>query len=413
MVNSISTLSDEKCTGCQLCSAICPHKAIQIGLNSEGFYRPLLDEKLCTDCGLCCKICYKFHEEGTKDTLDTLNDLSCYAAFSKNSEILYNSSSGGIAYHLAKHFVDNGVKCIGVKYDSEQHIAIADIALNRHEIEMFRGSKYMQAFTEKAFREILEDRSDQKYAIFGTPCQIYAFDKYARLRKIRDRFILIDFFCHGCPSIFLWQKHLAEVQRIVGPIKEIKFRSKKFGWHGFVTEFIGEEKKMAIRKLDNFYFLFFEDILLNRACYQCELRGSFRYCDIRFGDFWGIDYDLNTHGVSAVIPVTSAGAKVFEQISSNLEVKEHELEDVLPAQSISRELQIDWDKRKYLLKELVSQKPLGKIVFEYKNGCSKGKKLRFLVKGFMEYLPLKVVLRIKRRYHLMTTNKDNGEQLNG
>jgi len=407
MNNNIMTLPDENCTGCQLCSAICPHQAIQIWLNNEGFYRPLLDEKLCTDCGLCCKICYKFHEEGTKDTL---KDLSCYAAYSKNSEILYNSSSGGVAYHLAKHFVDNGVKCIGVKYDSEQHIAIADIALNGHEIEAFRGSKYMQAFAQKAYRQVLEDKSAQRYAIFGTPCQIYAFDKYARLLKIRDRFILIDFFCHGCPSILLWQKHLAEVQQKVGPIKEIKFRSKRFGWHEYATEFIGEREKKATRKLDNFYFLFFEDILLNQACYHCELRGSLSHCDIRLGDFWGIDYDLNTHGVSAVIPVTSVGAKVFEQINSNLEVKEHELEDLLPAQSISRELQIDWNKRKNLLKELVSQKTLDEIVFEYKKGCPKGKRLGFLVKGLMEYLPLKVVLLIKRRYHLLTANKDKGEQ---
>jgi coenzyme F420-reducing hydrogenase beta subunit len=403
MSNNINALSDENCTGCQLCSAICPHQAIQIQLNNEGFYRPLLDEKLCTDCGLCCKICYKFHEKGTTDTL---KKLSCYAAFSKDSEILYNSSSGGVAYHLAKHFVDNGVKCVGVKYDFEQHIAIADIALNRHEIEAFRGSKYMQAFTQKAYRHILEDKSAQTYAIFGTPCQIYAFDKYARLRKIRDRFILIDFFCHGCPSILLWQKHLAEVQQKVGPIKKIKFRSKKFGWHGYVTEFFGEEKKKATRKLDNFYILFFEDVLLNQACYQCELRGSFRYCDIRLGDFWGVDYDLNTHGVSAVIPVTSAGAKVFGQISSNLEVKEHKLADVLPAQSISREMQIDLDIREHLLKELVSKKTLDEIVIDYKKSCSKRKRLRFFVKGLMEYLPMKVVLGIKRNYHFLTANAD-------
>ncbi len=407
MNNNIMTLPDDNCTGCQLCSAICPHQAIQIQLNNEGFYRSLVDEKLCTDCGLCCKICYKFHEEATKYTQ---KDLNCYAAYSKDSNNLYNSSSGGVASHLAQYFVEKGVKCIGIRYDLAQHIAIADIALNKQEIEAFRGSKYMQAYTEKAYRQALEDRSTQKYAIFGTPCQIYALDKYARLRKMRDRFILIDFFCHGCPSILLWQKHLAEVQQKVGLIKEIKFRSKKFGWHRYVTEFIGEEKKEATRKLDNFYFLFFEDVLLNRACYQCGLKGSFRYCDLRLGDLWGIDYDLNTHGVSAVIPVTSAGAKVFGQISSNLEVKEHELADTLLAQSISRELQIDWNKRKYLLKELVSQKPLDEIVFDYKKGCSKEKRLRFLARGLMEHLPSKLVLSIKRVYHLLTMRKSKGDQ---
>lgn len=407
MINSINSLPDEKCTGCQLCSAVCPHQAIQIKLNSEGFYRPIVDKKLCTDCGICCKVCYKFHEDERKK--EKLRDLSCYSAFSKNSGILYNSSSGGIAHHLAKHFIDNGVKCVGITYDYEIHIAVADIARDNQKIRKFKGSKYMQAFTEKVYREILEDKSDQKYAIFGTPCQIYAFDKYAKMTKKRDRFVLIDFFCHGCPTIFLWQKHLTDVKQKVGHIKAIKFRSKKYGWHRYVTEYIGNEKTISIKRLDNFYFLFFEDVLLNRACYQCGLRGAFRYSDIRLGDFWGIDYDLNTSGVSAVIPVTSAGAEVFNQISSDLEVKEHELADVLPAQSISRNMQIDWNKRDYILKELVSQKSLGEIVFDYKRSCSKGERLKFIVKRLIEQLPLNVVLRVKRRYHLLVTRKNKGD----
>ncbi|MDQ9828112.1 Coenzyme F420 hydrogenase/dehydrogenase, beta subunit C-terminal domain, partial [Acinetobacter baumannii] len=55
-----------------------------------------------------------------------------------------------------------------------------------------------------------------KYAIFGTPCQIFGLDKYLKCRKRREQFVLIDIYCHGCPSMNVWSKYVKKIQQQSG-----------------------------------------------------------------------------------------------------------------------------------------------------------------------------------------------------
>ena len=45
------------CTGCTACYNVCPHTAIQMVEDSEGFKFPQIDTAKCTNCGLCEKVC--------------------------------------------------------------------------------------------------------------------------------------------------------------------------------------------------------------------------------------------------------------------------------------------------------------------------------------------------------------------
>ncbi|MDU2065653.1 MAG: 4Fe-4S binding protein [Sporomusaceae bacterium] len=51
---------EERCKGCELCTAVCPKKIIQLSdrINSKG-YRPsmCIDESKCIGCMLCAKTC--------------------------------------------------------------------------------------------------------------------------------------------------------------------------------------------------------------------------------------------------------------------------------------------------------------------------------------------------------------------
>ena len=50
----------ERCTGCTLCAADCPYKAIQMAERSDGKphkYQAVLDPKLCVGCGICIGAC--------------------------------------------------------------------------------------------------------------------------------------------------------------------------------------------------------------------------------------------------------------------------------------------------------------------------------------------------------------------
>ena len=46
----------EKCCGCFACCSICPHGAIEMKEDEEGFVYALKNDA-CVDCGLCLTVC--------------------------------------------------------------------------------------------------------------------------------------------------------------------------------------------------------------------------------------------------------------------------------------------------------------------------------------------------------------------
>lgn len=49
--------SKKDCCGCSACYAICPVKAINMKIDNEGFYYPIIDEEKCIKCYSCIKVC--------------------------------------------------------------------------------------------------------------------------------------------------------------------------------------------------------------------------------------------------------------------------------------------------------------------------------------------------------------------
>lgn len=47
----------EECCGCSACYSICPHLAISMIADEEGFEYPHIDKALCICCYLCKKVC--------------------------------------------------------------------------------------------------------------------------------------------------------------------------------------------------------------------------------------------------------------------------------------------------------------------------------------------------------------------
>ena len=48
--------SKERCCGCYACSLICPHAAITMAEDEDGFMYAIKNEK-CTGCGICMSVC--------------------------------------------------------------------------------------------------------------------------------------------------------------------------------------------------------------------------------------------------------------------------------------------------------------------------------------------------------------------
>lgn len=391
------------CTSCQVCAAVCPKEAITIGLNPEGFYRPVIDTDKCVDCGICKKVCYKFAEVEPYD-INLAEQSLHYAARANDRKVVEKTTSGGIADLLCRKLIAQGYACVGVAYDYDRDIAVGAMASTEEEALAFRGSKYIQSYSYPAFRRLLDMDREGKYAVFGTPCQIFALDRYLKLRHRRDDFVLVDIYCHGCPSMNVWTKYVGEIRRrkAVGRFDHVDFRSKVRGWGNFYVVVVvdGEPVWVSPRTNDGFYTLFFSDAVLNDACHDCRLRSTLDACDIRLGDFWGKQYDLDSKGVSVVSLASPRGREVFESLGDDIWRKEHLPEDFLPYQSWGRSYRVDTALRRRLLEGLADKDTsLDEAVGIYWKSMPLKRKLKQLVKNLVLLMPAGMIAMAKKVYH--------------
>lgn len=329
-MNILDQSAKRGCTSCQLCATMCAREAIKIELNEDGFYRPVVDADKCTYCGLCTKVCYKFDEDVKVAAADQLAKTQLYSAWSNDDEQVRNTTSGGIGDLLANVLLKQYYKVVGCVYDDEKTRAEHRIATTAEELEPFRGSKYIQSYNFDAFKDVVKNCRQEKFAVFGTPCQIYALSRIAEIKKVRDNFFFVDLYCHGCPSIFAWKKYQQKVKDAnkVDSFDKVEFRSKIDGWGVYCSTFFKDGKLLhkSTRNLKGFFELFFSDQILNDGCNDCKLRHSLDYTDIRLGDFWGKKYVGNTRGVSAVTLCTDKGVGLFDTIKLSIH---HDVEDMV------------------------------------------------------------------------------------
>lgn len=380
-IDSINNL--RQCTSCQMCGAVCPKDAITIHLDIDGFYRPKINPDLCIDCGKCAQFCYKFDENVIITSSDELKRINLFSAYSNDRDLLNSTTSGGVAYFLSEELINQHYQVIGVVYDYETDRAVSRVAMSKDDIDSFKGSKYIQAYTIDAFKHLIQNCSNNKYAIFGLPCQIYAIDRYLNKINKRGQHILIDLYCHGCPSMLVWDKVIKKIRNKLGTEKfnAVNFRSKKNGWGQFVLEVSNGRKKYYSSALRNeFYDLFFSNQVLNESCTDCLLRSTLYYTDIRLGDFWGEKYRKNKQGISAVSIVTENGQKIFDAIKDKLTIAVEEPESFYPYQSWNHKYRINSSLRRDLLGKLQNSDSINDATRVLSKRMSSKQKIKRLLK---------------------------------
>jgi coenzyme F420-reducing hydrogenase beta subunit len=333
-MNSISEIRN--CYGCGVCLAICPQKIIKLDFDENGFYQPqIFATDKCTDCGLCLQVCAFSHEDLFGEKTQKIDG---YAAWSNDEQVRRKCSSGGVGFEVGKYLIENGYKAVGVRYNAETARAEHYIAETVEEFIPSIGSKYIQSYTVDAFSQF---NRKEKYLVTGTPCQIDSLRRFFRLKKMEERVVFMDFFCHGVPSMLLWKKYLKRIEKITGKVTYASWRNKQTGWHdswamGFDGEMQGEavnwhesynmlirERKTFVNSRrsggDLFYKMFLNDSCLGKQCYtKCKYKALSSSADIRIGDLWGKTYRHDEKGVSGVLVFTQKGKGLIEALNNKI-----------------------------------------------------------------------------------------------
>lgn len=321
-----TVIGTKGCYGCGVCVKACNKQVLDIQLNSDGFFEPVaINVGNCTGCGLCKNVC-SFRKDF--DMFSSL--IKSFAGWSNVLENRKLSSSGGVAYEIAKNALENGYSIICVRYNILKARAEHYVADNLSDLKASCGSKYIQSYTIDALRQI--DRH-KKYVFIGTPCQAASVRLYVEQFKLSDNFIIIDFFCHGVPSYNLWKKYLKEHTIGLGQIKDISWRNKKKGWHNsYCITIKGQNATyQSHSQKDDFYAFFLGDACLGKACYDsCKFKYDKSCADIRLGDFWGGKYANNQVGVCSILVFSQKGNEILT--SSNVTIVELPFEEVAEGQ---------------------------------------------------------------------------------
>ena len=347
-----NVLKFQYCFGCGVCAVSCGKRIIKIQLNKDGFYVPRIDEpEKCTNCGICLAVC-SFNHKKLSLSADK-EQIKSWAAWSNNVDIRRKASSGGIGFEIGKQLIEKGYKAVGCRYDIKEQRAEHFIAATVEEFVQAIGSKYIQSYTEEAFKQIR--RKDEKYLITGTPCQIDSFRRMIQKFHCEDNFVLMDFFCHCVPSMWAWKAYMKMLEPKIGKVTYASWRNKfQYGWHdNWLMGVDGEktsapidwsesydslikEKKTFISsrksKGDLFYKLFLGDVCMGKQCQiECKYKYNMSSADIRIGDLWGKTYKDDQKGVSALVSFTKKGRQIIEELQ-DVTLIEHPFEVVAEGQ---------------------------------------------------------------------------------
>ena len=323
-----------KCTGCGLCSAICPNKCISFEENSEGFLYPVINKSICINCLKCERSC-------PQNNRLPGNIPDFYMAIHNDIDILKKSSSGGAFTALANYVFGRSGVVFGAYMTEEKTVKHIKIT-NPAELDKLRLSKYYQSDTREALQEAFHSLEDGKAVLFsGTACQIAALLSFVP-DKLKNNLITVDVLCHGVTSKKVVDSYIKSQERIVKKkVIDYKFRIKNsdIGWNnGYGRTILGFEdgsNHIERKRTDSFFYAYNSNTFLRESCYTCNFSGKERISDFTIADFWGISQERATsselhNGVSLLLCNTYKARSILPILKKNMKIVMVTADEAIP-----------------------------------------------------------------------------------
>jgi len=322
------------CCGCTACESICPHQAIRMKPDEEGFLYPTIQENLCIECGLCKRVCAFQNGYFTAINFD---EPIVYATKHISKDVSDASSSGGMFTAISDEILSNRGVVYGVGFD-EKMIACHQRSIDKERRNLLRGSKYVQSEMRQILKEIEIDLKDNITVLFtGTPCQVAATKEYLHRKNVEmDSLVFCDIICHGTPSPLMFFEYLKLCEKKnKKKISNHICRSKINGWHNHTEVNIFKDGQIDYKSYYSQLFknMFHSHIILRPSCHNCKYTNLSRPSDITIADFWDIDKSIpdfdDDNGVSLVLVNTEKGKCLFKAIEKNIIKRKSNIQDCI------------------------------------------------------------------------------------
>lgn len=316
-----------KCSGCSACMNICPHDAISMKPDKEGFIYPVIDKNKCINCNKCIRVCpYNNEWEPPHDM------QKCIVGYNLNPDEREAGSSGAIFSLLAMQTLEDGGVVFGAAYDKD-FMVFHSKAETPEQLKSLIGSKYLQSRIETSYRQVQEYLQNNRKVLFvGTTCQIAGLKGY--LRKDYDQLLCVDFVCLGIPSPLVWKDYL--VTYFPGEtIIHVNFKSKSRGWHTFSLAIDTDKQHFSKDGKSTFFFSgYFKGLYSRPCCSDCIFKNNKnRISDITLSDSWGCEEFAaeidDNKGLSNIIIHNDKGDKAFLSIKNKICYKQVEFEKII------------------------------------------------------------------------------------
>lgn len=328
--NVLAHVSNDICCGCGACVNICPTKAIKYNESRFGFIFPRINDSECVSCGKCTKVC-------PVENINVHKAVVAYAAMNRNSEILKNSSSGGIFSQLAIGVLEQGGYIYGSTMDDElqvRHICID----SWNDLKQITKSKYVQSFLGNTFCDVQSKlEAGSKVLFCGTPCQVAALNNFVE-ERLKENLLTVDIVCHGVPSQKFFDSYIGLLQKKKHrKISEYIFRYKRSSFDGMnwysSYKFENENRIIINWPEDSYNYYYMKGVTYRESCYQCKYAQQNRPGDISLCDYWGFEKKhkefTNCDSVSGIIVNTLKGEKILGVASPYLKIYETDIQHLI------------------------------------------------------------------------------------
>lgn len=299
-----------ECTGCATCVSECPQNAISMRLDTCGFWRPIVDQKLCIGCNRCNNIC------PINKGPELKGPTSAYA-FQNFNDIRFNSTSGGFFNALASKIIEEGGIVCGAAFDSDMVLRHRFVD-KLEDLDPLQRSKYVQSSLEGVFKAIKGYLAEGRKVLFaGVGCQVAGLRNYIGENA---NLITLDVICYGVPSSGLFHDWIKYLNNKYGKVIDVRFRDKSYGYSSPNVKVIFDNGKFieSCRDSNMYTDLYFRHLSIRESCYHCHFKTVDRSSDITLGDLWSIGkYDQgrdDNKGTTVVFPHTDKGKMYCEKI---------------------------------------------------------------------------------------------------